>query len=272
MGPRSGGSGRRECDGWSSCRGDWSIQQIAKLAGTTSRALRHYGELGLLPPSRVGRNGYRYYDGQSLVRLQRILLLRELGLGLPQIGEILERETDERRALEAHLEWLRGERDRIARQIDAVTGTIRGLEGEEALVAEKMFDGFDHTQYKDEVEARWGEDAYAQGDRWWRGMSEAERAAWKERAARLGADWIAAAESGVDPASDEAQDLARRHVEWLTGIPGTPAAHPGGDVKGYVIGLGEMYVADERFARNYGGADGAAFVRDALRIYADANL
>lgn len=103
-------------------------------------------------------------------------------------------------------------------------------------------------------------------------MADAERDAWKERAAALGRDWIGAAEAGVDPASDEAQELARRHVEWLTGIPGTPAAASGGDVKAYVIGLGEMYVADERFARNYGGAAGAAFVRDALKVYADTGL
>ena len=251
---------------------EWSIQQIAKLAGTTSRALRHYGELGLLPATRVGANGYRYYDERALVRLQRILLLRQLGLGLPQIGEILERHTDERHALETHLAWLRDEQDRIARQIAAVAGTIRGLEGEENLMAEKMFDGFDHTRHKEEVEQRWGADAYARGDAWWRGMSEDERAAWQERSAQLGRDWIAAAESGADPASDEAQDLARRHVEWLRGIPGTPAAAPEGDVKGYVLGLGEMYVADDRFGANYGGVEGATFVRDALRVFADANL
>ncbi|GAA1730315.1 MerR family transcriptional regulator [Microbacterium paludicola] len=250
---------------------DWSIQQIAKLAGTTSRTLRHYGELGLLPATRIGSNGYRHYDERALVRLQRILLLRELGLGLTQIGEILERETDERRALEAHLEWLRGEQDRIARQIAAVAGTIHGLDGEEELMAEKMFDGFDNTQYKEEVEQRWGRDAYARGDAWWCGMTDDERTAWQEQTAALSRDWTAAAEAGVDPASEEAQELARRHVEWLTGIPGTPAGDRG-DVKGYVLGLGEMYVADERFARNYGGAEGATFVRDALRLYADRSL
>ena len=63
---------------------NWSIQELAKLGGTTSRALRHYDEVGLLPPSSVGANGYRYYDERALLRLQRILLLRELGLGLPQ--------------------------------------------------------------------------------------------------------------------------------------------------------------------------------------------
>ena len=258
---------------------DWSIQEIARLAGTTSRTLRHYDDIGLLRPSRVAHNGYRHYDESALVRLQRILLLRERGLGLPQIAEVLNPATprqSEESALETHLALLREEQNRLARQIASVENTINALKGGEELMAENMFDGFDHTQYKEEVEQRWGRKAYADSDRWWRGMSDAERAEWQQRVSDLGRDWIAAAESGIDPASAEAQDIARRHVEWLTGIPGTPAAVPGGDVKAYVIGLGDMYVADPRFGANYatsaGGTVGAEFVRDALRVYADGNL
>ena len=263
-------------------RKDWSIQEIARLAGTTSRTLRHYDDIGLLPPSRIAANGYRHYDGQALVRLQRILLLRELGLGLPQIADVLSPSTGsgtqgaEASALQTHLALLREEQTRLARQIASVESTITALRGGEELMAENMFDGFDHTRYKEEVEERWGAKAYADGDRWWRGMTDAERADWQQRVSDLARDWIAAAESGIDPASAEAQDVARRHVEWLTGVPGTPAAAPGGDVKGYVIGLGEMYVADPRFGANYatasGGTQGAEFVRDALRIYAEGNL
>ena len=255
---------------------EWSIQQIAKIAGTTSRTLRHYGEIGLLPPSSIGHNGYRHYDREALVRLQRILLLRELGLGLPQIGDVLARETTPEDALTGHLAWLRQEQHRLERQIVSVQLTIEALRGGERLMAQDMFDGFDHTQYKHEVQERWGTKAYVDSDRWWRGMSADEKSAWKQRAADLGRDWIAAAQSGSAPDGGEAQALAKRHVEWLTAIPGTPAAAPGGDVKAYVIGLGEMYVADERFGANYatsaGGTAGAEFVRDALRAYAEANL
>ena len=258
---------------------EWSIQDIARLAGTTSRTLRHYDDVGLLPPSRIAHNGYRHYDEAALVRLQRILLLRELGLGLPQIAEVLDpvnaRQSEES-ALETHLELLREEQNRLARQIASVENTINALRGGEELMAENMFDGFDHTRYKEEVEQRWGRKTYADSDRWWRGMTDADRADWQQRVSDLGRDWTAAAESGIDPASAEAQDIARRHVEWLTGIPGTPAAVPGGDIKAYVIGLGEMYVADPRFGANYatsaGGTQGAEFVRDALRVYADGNL
>lgn len=252
---------------------DWSIQEVAKLAGTTSRTLRHYDDLGLLVPSRVGSNGYRYYDQAALVRLQRILLLRELGLGLPVIGEVLAGEASEAHALAGHLGWLRREQDRLARQIASVERTIHAVEGGEQIMASDMFDGFDHTQYRAEVTERWGADAYERGDRWWRGMSDEERAAWKARTEQLGRDWAAAARAGIAPEGDEAQALAKRHVEWLTGVPGTPAS--GGtaaDTRAYVIGLGEMYVADPRFGANYGGQAGAEFVRDALRVYAEANL
>lgn len=250
---------------------DRSIQDIARLAGTTSRTLRHYDRIGLLTPTRVGSNGYRYYDDDALVRLQRILLLRDLGLGLPAIAEVLDRNSDPVRALRRHLLLLTQEQERLGRQIASVSQTIRQLEGGELLMAEKMFDGFDHTQYKDEVEDRWGAEAYASGDRWWTGLSEAERSGWKAHAARLGADWTSAAQKGVAADSEEAQDLARRHCEWLAGVPGVPSS--GGRLaKEYVTGLGDMYVADERFGANYGGRKGAELVRDALVVYADRNL
>jgi DNA-binding transcriptional MerR regulator len=247
---------------------EWSIQEIARLAHTTSRTLRHYDEIGVVPPSRIGSNGYRYYDENALVRLQRVLLLRQLGLGLPQIADVLTQQRGETSALTTHLSVLQQERDRLARQIAAVEHTITALKGSEPLVAENMFDGFDHTQYKDEVEERWGKSAYARSDAWWGGMSDEERQQWKSRSDELIHDWIAAARAGdVRPDSAQAQDLARRQVEWLRGIPGTPAAEPGGDLKAYVSGLAQMYVADERFAANYGGVEGATFVRDALLIH-----
>ena len=55
---------------------DWSIQEIAQLTSTTSRTLRHYDAIGLLPPSRIAANGYRCYDEAALVRLQRIQIGR----------------------------------------------------------------------------------------------------------------------------------------------------------------------------------------------------
>ena len=240
---------------------DWPINDIARLAGTTSRTLRHYGDVGLLEPTRVGANGYRYYDERALTRLQRILLLRDLGLALSAIAEIIDRHTDDAVALRDHLRSLHQQKQRLDRQIASVEATIEKLEGGEQLMAEDMFNGFDHTAYKAEVEQRWGADAYAKSDAWWTSMSADEQAAWKRQLATLNADWADAATRRIDPSSAEAQALAARHVAWLAAIPGTPQS------RDYVLGLGEMYVADERFAKNYGGTTGAEFVRDALRAH-----
>ena len=249
---------------------DWSIQEVARLAGTTSRALRHYGELGLLEPSRVGSNGYRFYNSASLVRLQRILLLRDLGLGLPAIGDILSGHADDTEALESHLGWLRSEKERLDRTIASVEVTISKLKGSEQLMAEEMLDGFDHTQFRAEVEERWGARSYATGDAWWTAKTADEKAAWQRELAALNADWADAAARGLAADGTEALALAERHYAWLAGIPGTPR-DANGPTREYLVGLGEMYVADERFAANYGGVTGAEFVRAALLAFAEAH-
>ena len=245
-----------------------SIREVARVTGTTSRTLRHYESVGVLLASRVGPGGLRYYDDEALVRLQRILVLRDLGMHLADVGRLLD-DGGGLDALRQHLHQLRTEQQRLARMVASVERTIVTLEEGGQLVAEEMFDGFDHTHYKDEVEERWGKDAYTSSDAWYRGMSEAGRRTWKDSMAQLGADWIAAARSGIAPDSDEAQALARRHADWLAGIPGTPGHGTGAPAKEYLLGLGEMYVADPRFAANYGGEQGATFVRDALRVYAE---
>ncbi|MGV9367319.1 MerR family transcriptional regulator [Amycolatopsis sp. NPDC003731] len=239
---------------------EWSIQDIARSAGTTSRTLRHYDAVGLLEPSRVGSNGYRYYDEQALVRLQRILLLRELGLGLPAIAEVLDGQQDSAAALETHLELLEGEQRRIGRQIESVRTTLRKLKGGERLMAEEVFDGFDHTPYEEEVTRRWGADAYRRGDRWWSSLPAAEKEAHQQEQRDIVAAFEAA--SGLAPDSEEVQAITRRLHEWLRPAVSSVSA-------GYFAGLGQLYVDDPRY-----GLDGptAEFVRDAMKIYAERNL
>jgi len=250
---------------------DWSIQEVARLAGTTSRTLRHYGAIGLVPASRTAANGYRHYDETALVRLQRVLLLRQLGLGLPAIAEILDGENDDHTALQTHLLWLRSEQRRLSDQIASVESTIDKLKEGAPLMAEEMLNGFDHASYKDEVVERWGADAYAASDAWWRSKTADEKAAFHAQQSALAADWADAAARGLDPGGSAALALARRQFDWLTGIAGTPG-YPKGPTKAYFIGLAEMYVADARFAANYGGLTGAEFVRAAMTAFAEAEL
>lgn len=248
---------------------EWSIQEIARLTGSTSRTLRHYGEVGLLRPARTGSNGQRYYDQGALVRLQQILVLRQFGLGLSAIAQVLDGEQDTVGALRRHLELLERERVRIGRQAESIRTTIRKIEGGEPLMAEEVLDGFDHTKYEQEVTERWGREAYERGDNWWRSLTEEQKAAFKQQGVDVARDFARAKEAGEAVDGVVAQDVARRQVEWL--------ALSSEVSRGYLIGLGEMYVADPRFGRNYApaGVDPtpyAEYVRDVLKFYAEENL
>ncbi len=243
---------------------EWSIQDLAKAAGTTSRTLRHYQDRGLLQPSRTGANGMRYYDASTLPTLLRILVLRELGMGLDAIREILADGLDPATALRGHVGDLESQRDRLTRQIASVRRTITRLEAGEELMATETFEEFDHTQHREEVEQRWGQDAYARSDRWWRGLSTGDKAAFQAESQAIAAAYRQVAATGAAPDSPSASAVVRRHVAWLE------APIQGRITREYVVGLGEMYVADPRFGANYPGY--VEFVRDAMRAYADAYL
>lgn len=67
------------------------IGEFSKLARVSIRTLRHYDEIGLLVPDQVGpENGYQYYSAQQLSQIARIQLLREMGIGLQTIGQMLQ--------------------------------------------------------------------------------------------------------------------------------------------------------------------------------------
>lgn len=245
------------------------MQEIVRLTGTTSRTLRHYQATGLLGPARTGHGGVRFYDAPGLLRLQQILVLRELGLGLPEIAETLDEDVPVADALREHVRRLELERERLGDVAASVRTTITMIEEGGELVARDMFDGFDHTQYKEEVEERWGRKAYADSAAWWRSLSDADKKAFQGEVQAVAEGFGDASARGLDVRSDEVQALARRQYEWIgAGWGGTP---PG---KEAFVGLGQMYVDDPRFGRTYSdeGRSYAAYVRDAMTVFAEDHL
>ncbi|MGW6967655.1 MerR family transcriptional regulator [Streptomyces zaomyceticus] len=106
----------------------WPTAEVARMSGVTARTLRHYDEIGLLPPAWIGTNGHRYYEEGQLLRLQQILVLRALGLGLLEIGEVLAEQVEEVEALRGHHRRLLAERDRLGALAATVSRTIAELE------------------------------------------------------------------------------------------------------------------------------------------------
>jgi DNA-binding transcriptional MerR regulator/ADP-ribose pyrophosphatase YjhB (NUDIX family) len=117
----------------------WSIQQVARMSGVTARTLRHYDDIGLLPPAEVGANGYRFYEREQLLRLQHILLMRELGVDLATIRAVVDAQRDPAETLRAHHRRLLDERERLDRIAHTVTVTITNLEQGDDVTAETLF-------------------------------------------------------------------------------------------------------------------------------------
>ncbi|MEV6602630.1 MerR family transcriptional regulator [Kutzneria sp. NPDC051319] len=133
----------------------WSITELARMSGVTARALRHYDDVGLLWPARIGPNGYRWYEREQLLRLQEILLMRQLDMDLPTIARILDGEHDRLAALRDHRERLLARREHLDVLVRTVARTITDLEGTQAMPDHELFDGFELSPAAlDELEAK----------------------------------------------------------------------------------------------------------------------
>lgn len=249
----------------------WSIAQVARMSKVTSRTLRHYDKIGLLPPAWIGGNGYRYYELAQLLRLQEILVLRQLGLGLDAIAEILDDGRDRVDALRVHHRALLAERDRFTRLAATVAQTIEQLEGGEQKMAkanvEHWFDGFDaQTEAKLEAEAaeRWGAETVRRSKAAYQKLDKEQlKREWAENLTAL----VELVEAGLAVDDPRVFEVLDRHYNWLVGGHWTP------DRESYT-GLGNLYADEPRFRKNFDKTHPrlAEFLRDAMAAYAKAKL
>src|SRR5664279_1978256 len=246
----------------------YSIGQVADLAGVTVRTLHHYGQIGLLEPADRTGAGYRRYSPDDLQRLQHILFYRELGFSLDDIATIL---SDPGANTSAHLRRQRELlNDRIARlnvMVAAVEKEMEALTMGIQLTPEEKFEIFGPNyseDYETEAEQRWGDtDAWAQSQQRTSKLTKEQWIEIKETGDDLNRRLAAAMHGGAAPTSTEAMDLAEEHRRGIqTFYDCPPEMHRG---------LGEMYVADERFTRNYEDvAPGlAVWLREAINANAD---
>jgi DNA-binding transcriptional MerR regulator len=246
---------------------EWPIREVARATGLTSRALRHYEQIGLLAPSRVANNGYRFYGEAELSRLYRILSLRELELPLSTIQIALDDDTTLAEAIASHLVLLEERRDRTSHQIAVVRRALDEVEKGQTMTIRDVFAGVDPTQYEAEVRERWGDEAWERSAKRRAQMSADQRRADDDRSLDITVALRDAAASGDEPASASFQALVAAHHRWV-------AEMWGGRVPDRVAysGLSEMYVADERFAATYGGQRNAEVIREAMQVWIAANL
>jgi DNA-binding transcriptional MerR regulator len=191
--------------------------------------------------------GYRVYDDVDLLRLQQILIGRELGLSLEDIRRSLDdAHFDRREALLVQRAALATRAERAADMIRAIDAALAATEEKDMgkVDMKKIFGGFDPARYEDEVKLRWGNtDAYKISAQRTKRYTEADWAKFKDEQGAIYADASAAMKSGVPVDDARAMDIAERHRlsidRWF--YPCSPTMH---------CGLADLWEADRRYADN----------------------
>ena len=245
-----------------------TVGQVAEQFGVTVRTLHHYDQIGLLAPSQRTSTGYRLYSGEDVTRLQQVVVYRRLGFPLEEIALLL----DERSADVS--EHLRRQRSAVLSRLDEmrdlVTAIDQALEKEMSgnkLTKEEQRELFGEDfsdEYADEAEQRWGEtEAWEQSQRRTPKYTKQDWAQVKAEMDATNAAFVSAMADGEGPTSERAMDAEEQHrmqiQKWFYDIP--PELHRS---------LGDMYIVDPRFTKNYEDIRPgmAQYVRDA--IYANA--
>ena len=248
---------------------EYTVQELGRMAGISTRTLRYYDEIGILKPARKNSSGYRIYGQEEVDKLQQILFYRELGLDLESIRKIVNDPSfDGRAALRVHREQLLAKRQQLDLLINNVETTISAAEGKSKMADNEKFEGFkkkmiddNEKQYGEEIRSKYGGDTVDKSNAKMLNMSE-EKYQEFERLEQEVLDTLVKAYETGDPASDIAQKAADLHKQWLgfTWPSYSKEAH---------AGLAQMYVDDERFAAYYDKVHPgtAEFLRDAVYIY-----
>jgi DNA-binding transcriptional MerR regulator len=241
----------------------FTVKQLARIAGITPRTLHYYDEIGLLKPSRMGDNGYRYYDDEALLRLQQVLLYRKLDMPLEQIGEIMgHRDYRVLDALESHKRELGLRIRQLERLMTTVEDTILYMKGEKEMSKKQLFGGLSPEQeaaFEKEAAQKYDPATVKASNKKWKEYTPAEKQQILDEGNAVYEDLVKALPNGA--ASSEAQACVerwRRHLAYFW-VPNLEQ----------LLGLADLYNDDPRFKANFDGFDPrlAEFMREAVKVY-----
>ncbi len=246
-----------------------TVRQLAKLAGVTVRTLHHYDQIGLLQPGARTAAGYRLDGEADLLRLQQILLFREMDVPLDQIRAILDDPRfDLVQALRSHRQTLQARAARLETLLHTIDKTITQLtEDTPMLTVEELYEGFskeDAERYRREARENWGAERVEATEQRTRKMSKAQWQAVGQQGEE--ATQLLASLMDHDPDDPAVQAAIARHHAWIENFYPAPAE--------MYRGLGQMYVEHPEFRAYYEKYRPglAGFMQAAMAHYADTAL
>ncbi len=180
----------------------YRIGDVARKTGLTIRALRHYDAIGLLTPARRSDAGQRLYASRDLMRLQRIVSLRALGLSLADVSDALDRD-DPIGLIDRHVAHLRAriEADRRALdRLERVANRLRGRNSDDE-------DVFTFIHISTMIDQHYTPEQLAQLEERGQQMGGEQMHAVQQQWATLFERFDAHRQAGDDPASPDVQSL-----------------------------------------------------------------
>ena len=238
----------------------------ARLAGVTVRTLHHYDEIGLVSPADHTDAGYRLYRRKEIERLQEVLFLREVGMGLDDIRRMMDEPNHRReQSLSKQRKLLMAKAEHLLAMVEVIERTLEASREGTIMATEEMlgaFGHFDPAEHQEEAEKRWGDtEAYEESNR---RVNSYTKAAWtllNNEASAINRQLLDLMANGVPDDSVKAMALAEAHKDHISKwfYDCSPEIH---------AGLGQMYVSDLRFKKNIdseGEGEGfAQYLSDAI--------
>lgn len=246
---------------------EYSIQELSRLAGVTTRTLRWYDQIGLLKPSRIAESGYRYYGSKEVDRLQDILFYRALGVELAQIRECLDAPSFDRLSvLRGHLSALEARLAETEDLIQAVRNTIKAEERDEMMADEKKFEAFkrrvvdeNEKSFGEEARLLYGDQAVDEARNSVMNLTQEQYKEWTELNEQILKCLEEAVAAHMSPYDKEGEKITKLHRRWLmfSGVRYSEIMHKG---------IAELYVMDDRFTAYYDRkiSGCAQFLHDAI--------
>jgi len=246
----------------------YTVKELAKLSGVTTRTLHYYDEINLLKPAYHSENGYRYYEKEQLLRLQQIMFYRELDLPLAIIQEILSNSSFNLiSALTSHKQNLSKQAERLQGLMNTIDQTIKHIKGEKQMSDEQLFNGFDEEkqrQYEEEIKGKYGEKLLYESKQRTKNWNKDNYATVQKQYDDIHRNLVKVMDHGHD--SSEVQSIIQKHFEVINQFY-TPT-------KEMYKGLGQMYIEHPDFRKLYDShhPELANFMVKAMAYYADKNL
>ncbi|GAA0086797.1 MerR family transcriptional regulator [Clostridium sp. CTA-7] len=250
---------------------EYTIKKLAELAGTSLRTLRYYDEIGLLKPCRINSSGYRIYGEKEVDLLQQILLYRSMDMKLEDIQNIISKPNfDICQSLIEHHQRLISRRNQLDQLILTVEKTLEHNKGEREMSNKEKFEGFkkekiseNEAKYGKEIREKYGNETVEASNKKFMNMSEDDFNKMQNTENEM-FEALAEVIRTRDLESEKAKSVYEKHKAWLSFSWRSYLAEAH-------IGLAEMYVVDERFAKYYNdrlGLETATTLRDIVVKYA----